>query len=259
MAHACLGGCMILTGHEIERERTNGRITIDPFIPEQVNPNSYNFRLGKTLRVYRPGVLDVRQANGYDEIEIPDDGYVLEPGRLYLAHTIEVLGSDYYAPTFAARSSVARLGVFINLSASLGDIGYKGQWTLQLYTMNRVKVYPGINIGQMMWWRPKGQIVLYSGKYQGAEGPRSSDIHVDFDKQIARQRLPGLYASVDHCEVGNKFAALAEQSPRFSVPAAFCIPAREYVGAVSAEQGQALAAAFSDLQATIGAFFIETV
>lgn len=225
---------MILTGHEIERERANGRITIHPFIPEQVNPNSYNFRLGKTLRVYGPGVLDVRQANEYHDIEIPDDGYVLEPGRLYLAHTMEVLGSDHYAPTFAARSSVARLGVFINLSASLGDIGYKGQWTLQLYTMNRVRVYPGINIGQMMWWRPKGRIILYSGKYQGAAGPRSSDIYIDFDKQIARQRLPALYASVDRGEVGNKFAALAEQSRRFSVPAAFCIPASEYAGAVSA-------------------------
>jgi deoxycytidine triphosphate deaminase len=250
---------MILTGHEIERERANGRITIDPFIPEQVNPNSYNFRLGKTLRVYGPGVLDVRQANGYDDIEIPEDGYVLEPGRLYLAHTIEVLGSDHYAPTFAARSSVARLGVFINLSASLGDIGYKGQWTLQLYTMNRVRVYPGINIGQMMWWRPKGRIILYSGKYQGAAGPRSSDIYIDFDKQIARQRLPALYATLDRGEVGNKFAALAEQSHRFSVPAAFCIPASEYTGALSAGQRQALAAAFSDLHATIGAFFIETM
>lgn len=101
--------------------------------------------------------LDARRTNGFEEIEIPDGGYVLEPGRLYLAHTVEVLGSEHYAPTFAARSSVARLGLFINLSASLGDIGYTGQWTLQLYSMNRVRVYPGINIGQMMWWRPQGR------------------------------------------------------------------------------------------------------
>ncbi|WP_405726154.1 dCTP deaminase domain-containing protein [Streptomyces sp. NBC_01537] len=115
--------------------------------------------------------LDARRTNGFEEIEIPDGGYVLEPGRLYLAHTVEVLGSEHYAPTFAARSSVARLGLFINLSASLGDIGYTGQWTLQLYSMNRVRVYPGINIGQMMWWRPQGEIVLYDGKYQGSLGP----------------------------------------------------------------------------------------
>lgn len=250
---------MILTGTEIEREWKQGRITIDPFVSEQVNPNSYNFRLGRTLRIYRTAVLDPRRASEYEQFEIPDDGYVLEPGRLYLAHTMEVLGSDHYAPTFAARSSVARLGMFINLSASLGDIGFKGQWTLQLYTMNRIKVYPGICIGQMMWWRPKGEIVLYSGKYQGTLGPRSSDIHVDFDRKLAQQRLPGLRAGVDAAEVGPKFAALAAGSRHCSIPAAFCVPASEYVAAVPPERAKELADAFGDLSATVGAFFTETV
>jgi len=224
-----------------------------------VNPNSYNFRLGRTLRTYRNSPLDPRHPNEFDEIEIPDEGYVLEPGRLYLAHTIEVLGSDHYAPTFAARSSVARLGMFINLSASLGDIGYKGQWTLQLYTLNRVRVYPGINVGQMMWWRPQGEVVLYEGKYQGATGPRSSDIHIDFDKQIARQRFPGLGASGDRAEVGPKFAALATSSRDFRVPDAFCVPAGEFTDARTAEQTAALEDAFADLRATVGAFYTESV
>ncbi|MFI5779564.1 dCTP deaminase domain-containing protein [Nocardia sp. NPDC051570] len=249
---------MILTGSEIEREWTNGRITIAPFVPEQVNPNSYNFRLGDTLRVYRDVSLDARNHNEFDEIHIPEEGYVLEPGRLYLAHTIEVLGSDHYAPTFAARSSVARLGMFINLSASLGDIGYKGQWTLQLYTLNRVRVYAGINIGQMMWWRPQGEVVLYDGKYQGSTGPRSSDIHVDFDKQIARQRFPGLGATADAGEVGPKFAALAQSSRQFQVPPAFCVPAGELADAMTVERRDALADAFADLRATVGAFFTES-
>ncbi|WP_433532918.1 dCTP deaminase domain-containing protein [Micromonospora sp. CA-263727] len=250
---------MILTGSEIARERANGRITIEPFTPEQVNPNSYNFRLGRTLRVYQQMPLDARRTNEFEEIEIQDDGYVLEPGRLYLAHTVEVLGSEHYAPTFAARSSVARLGLFINLSASLGDIGYTGQWTLQLYSMNRVRVYPGINIGQMMWWQPRGEILLYDGKYQGSVGPRSSDIHVDFDKQFARQRFPGLGASIDVAEVGPKFAELAASSHRFRVPSAFVVPAGEFTSALTEEQQAALADAFVDLRATVGAFFADSV
>ncbi|TNH29641.1 deoxycytidine triphosphate deaminase [Micromonospora orduensis] len=250
---------MILTGSEIEKEWAQGRITIEPFTPEQVNPNSYNFRLGKTLRVYSGETLSPRTPNEFVEIEIPDDGYVLEPGKLYLAHTIEVLGSDHYAPTFAARSSVARLGMFINLSASLGDIGYKGQWTLQLYTLNRVRVYTGLNIGQMMWWKPQGDVDLYEGKYQGATGPRSSDIHVDYDKQFARQRFPGLGASVSVADVGPKFAALAASSREFSVPPAFCIGAGEFAGALSAEQTAELTDAFADLRATVGAFYTESL
>lgn len=250
---------MILTGSEIEREWANGRITIDPFIPEQVNPNSYNFRLGKKLRVYRDMPLDTRSQNDFDEVEIPDEGYVLEPGKLYLAHTIEVLGSEHYVPTFAARSSVARLGLFINLSASLGDIGYVGQWTLQLYTMNPVRVYSGINIGQMMWWRPQGDIVLYKGKYQGSSGPRTSDIHVDFHKHFARQRFPGLGASIDVTATGPKFAALAECSRNFRVPPAFCVPAGEFADALTDEQNAALTEAFADLRATVGAFFPDSM
>jgi len=250
---------MILTGIEIEKERANGRITIEPFAPEQVNPNSYNFRLGRTLRVYRTSVLDPKVPNDFEEIEIPEEGYILEPGRLYLAHTIEVLGSEYYAPTFAARSSVARLGMFIHLSSGLGDIGYKGQWTLQLYTLNRIRVYPGMNIGQMMWWRPQGEVVLYDGKYQGASGPRSSDIHVDFEKHIARQRFPGLRSPIDPAEVGPKFANLAACSAQFSVPAAFCLPAGEFSDALTDEQAGQLAEVFADLRATVGAFYTESV
>jgi deoxycytidine triphosphate deaminase len=250
---------MILTGTEIQREWANGRITIEPFTPEQVNPNSYNFRLGRTLHIYDEFPLDPRQENAVKEIEIPVEGRVLEPGRLYLAHTFEVLGSDYYAPTFAARSSVARLGMFINLSASLGDIGFKGQWTLQLYTLNPVRVYPDINIGQMMWWKPQGSIELYDGKYQGSVGPRSSDIHIDFHKQIARQRLPGLGAGVDPAEVGPKFAELSACSADFRVPRAFCVPAGEFAQAITVEQDAALADAFTDLRATVGAFYAESV
>jgi deoxycytidine triphosphate deaminase len=224
-----------------------------------VNPNSYNFRLGRTLRVYQNLPLDPRIPNEFAEIEIPDEGYLLESGRLYLGHTIEVLGSDHYAPTFAARSSIARLGIFINLSASLGDIGYKGQWTLQLYAAHPVRVYPGITIGQMMWWQPQGEVVLYDGKYQGASGPRSSDIHIDFDKQLARQRFPGLGATVDPAEVGGKFAALAASSSRYPVPTAFCVPADEFADAMSAEQADQLRHAFDDLKATVGAFYTESV
>jgi deoxycytidine triphosphate deaminase len=249
---------VILTGSEIEREWANGRITIEPFTPEQVNPNSYNFRLGPTLRVYRSMPLDAKRTNEFDEIQIPEEGYVLEPGRLYLAHTIEVLGSESYAPTFAARSSVARLGIFINLSASLGDIGFTGQWTLQLYSLNRVRVYPGINIGQMMWWRPQGEIKLYDGKYQGSVGPRSSDIHLDIDKQFARQRFPGLGASVEVAEVGPKFAQLALHSRDYRVPTAFCVPAGEFTDALTDEQHRALREAFDDLRATVGAFYADS-
>jgi deoxycytidine triphosphate deaminase len=172
---------MILTGRQIIQEYLDGHIVIDPFEPEQVNPNSYNFRLGPTFRVYTDFPLDPRWPNAYTDLEIPAEGFVLQPHRLYLGCTVEVLGSTRYVPTYAARSSVARLGLFINLSASLGDIGFIGQWTLQLYTVHPLRVYAGMKIGQMMWWQPKGEIVLYEGKYQGSVGPQSTQLFKDFE------------------------------------------------------------------------------
>lgn len=172
---------MILTGPEIAQQRAAGRICIDPFRIEHINPNSYNFTLGKTLKCYRDLPLDPRRPNECDEIHIGEEGQVLERDRLYLGHTVERLGSDHFAPTFAARSSVARLGLFINLSASLGDIGYCGQWTLQLFCVHPVRIYAGMRIGQMMWWTPSGDIELYSGKYQSSNGPASTLIYRDFE------------------------------------------------------------------------------
>lgn len=174
---------MILTGNEITREWRNGRIIIDPFDGSQVNPNSYNFRLGTLCRVYSSFPLDPRRANDYEVLQLPEDGFLIEPGRLHLCCTMERLGSEHYAPTFAARSSIARLGLFINLSASLGDIGFIGQWTLQLYSVHPVRVYPGMNIGQMMWWRTQGEVSLYEGKYQHSQGPQTTLIHRDFEQK----------------------------------------------------------------------------
>src|ERR1700704_5372641 len=148
---------MILSGHQITLERSAGRIVIDPFDETAVNPNSYNFTLSDRLVVYADGGLDASRGD-----------------------RTGVLGSEYYAPTFAARSSVARLGLFINLSAPLGDIGFIGRWTLQLYPTQDVIVYEGMQIGQMMWWKTLGAISLYDGKYQHATGPRSSMLYRSF-------------------------------------------------------------------------------
>lgn len=176
---------MILTGNQITAEVQKGRIVIDPFDPSCVNPNSYNFTLSDTFKVYDTDVIDTRAENRTKTVRMQGGEIVLEPRRLYLAVTRERLGSNHFAPTFAARSSVARLGMFINLSAPLGDIGFIGQWTLQLFSLHPIRVYEGMRIGQMMFWHPTGEIELYRGKYQGAQEPMASQIFRDLDKRRA--------------------------------------------------------------------------
>ncbi len=147
---------MILTGAEIVKQHARQRIIIDPYDPAGVGPNSYDFHLGPTLRVYTRFPLDADGDNPTTALTIPPEGMVLEPQRLYLGHTVEILGSAYYAASYAARSSVARLGLFINLSATLGEAGFIGHWPLHLVAVQPLRIYAGMPIGQMIWWKTQG-------------------------------------------------------------------------------------------------------
>jgi dCTP deaminase len=147
---------MILTGTEILEQRRLGRIRIEPFHPEQISPNSYDFRLGDAVEMYSSDVLDFRQENPRIKIPIPDDGLLLASDKIYLAATEELIGSDHFAAIVHARSSVARLGLFVHVTADLIDIGSYDRWILQLHAVQPVRIYRGMRIGQVTFWCAKG-------------------------------------------------------------------------------------------------------
>ena len=60
----------MLTASKILEEVKSGGIKIEPFDRNQLNPNSYNVRLGNTLKVYTSEVLDFEKDNPYKTIEI---------------------------------------------------------------------------------------------------------------------------------------------------------------------------------------------
>lgn len=170
---------MILTGPEIAHQVKRGDITIAPFDQECVSPNSYDFHLSRDLCWYTDEVLDCRRENPAIRARIPDEGVVLFPGRIYLASTAEKMGSERFVPIIRARSSIARLGLFVHVTADLIDIGSINHWTLQLHAVQPVRVYPGMRIGQVTFWVTRGEIVLYTGKYQGSTLPMPSLVHRD--------------------------------------------------------------------------------
>jgi dCTP deaminase len=174
---------MILTGPEITAAAQDGRLRIAPFTPDQVNPNSYNVRLGPTLVTYTADVLDAHQPNAIAEFTIGPDGYVLQPGELYLGHTLEEVGSNIFVPLLFGRSSVGRLGLFVEITAPIGDIGFHGQWTLMLTPIRPLRVYAGMRIGQIMFFASAGPIAPYTGKYQAAAGPQPSAYWRDLTKR----------------------------------------------------------------------------
>lgn len=173
---------MILTGRKIEEEVEEGRITIDPFDRNNINPNSYDFRLGDMIKTYRNRILDAQMPQEVDTHEIGEEGFVLQTNRVYLGSTKEVMGSRHYVPIIRGRSSIGRLGLFIHITADLIDIGSINRWTLQLHASQPIIIYPGMKIGQVTFWTVTGDIELYSGKYGDTMEPQESLIWKDFEK-----------------------------------------------------------------------------
>jgi dCTP deaminase len=165
---------MILTGRAIADAVSNGDIVISPFDENAIGVNSYDFRLGNRCRTYDGDVLDSSVVNPSSLTVIGDEGMVIVPSRLYLFNTYETMGSNKYVPIIRGRSSVGRLGLFIDITADLIDIGSINQWTLQLHAVSPIKIYPGMKIGQVTFWKPHGEIELYNGKYGSLESPVAS-------------------------------------------------------------------------------------
>ncbi|MBX6381315.1 MAG: dCTP deaminase, partial [Thermoflavifilum aggregans] len=101
---------MILSDKRILEEIEKGNIVIEPFHREYLGSNSYDVHLGKYLAVYRDHELDAKKHNQIEEIEIPEEGYVLQPGILYLGVTQEYTETHAFVPFLEGKSSTGRLG-----------------------------------------------------------------------------------------------------------------------------------------------------
>lgn len=177
------GLIMILSGKEIER-RLNSDIKITPFNPQQVGPNSYNLRLHNELMVYKDKVLDMKRKNDIQKIILPETGLILQPGILYLGRTYEHTETNNLVPMIEGRSSIGRLGLFIHITAGFGDVGFKGYWTLEIFCVQPVKIYPHVEICQIFYHTIEGKFQNYeSNKYQNNQGIQPSLLYKDFDQE----------------------------------------------------------------------------
>lgn len=154
---------MILTGGKIRAEVAAGRIVIEPFSVSLLNQHSYTVRLGNDLLRLDTDVLDVLAPPAARTMPIGDDGLVLEPRRVYLAHTVERLGSTHFVPILMGLRDLASLGLFVHVSADLGNLGAVHRWTLELVATQPIRLYPGIAVAQMCFFVTTGERVLYDG------------------------------------------------------------------------------------------------
>ena len=186
---------MILSDRTIREEVEAGRIEIDPFDPDCVQPSSVDLHVDNSFRVFhnaRHPFIDVKQElpDLTEVVEVkPDEPFILHPGEFVLGSTLERvrLPHDLVA-RLEGKSSLGRLGLLIHSTAGYVDPGWDGYLTLELSNVANlpITIYPGMKIGQISFFRltteadtPYGSDRAGS-KYQGQRGPTASRFFQEF-------------------------------------------------------------------------------
>jgi dCTP deaminase len=188
---------MILSDRDIRAAIAEGRIVIDPFTPESVQPSSVDLHLGNRFRVFRNSrypFIDVRveQPDLTELVEIEgDDPFILHPGEFVLGSTLErvALPNDLVA-RLDGKSSLGRLGLLIHSTAGYVDPGWEGTLTLELSNVANLPItlYHGMRIGQIGFERLTSPVEIAYGderlgsRYRGQTDPTASRYARDFDR-----------------------------------------------------------------------------
>ena len=188
---------MILSDRDIRSAIEAGRIVIDPFTPEAIQPSSVDLHVDRRFRVFRNNrypFIDVRtdQPDLTELVEIdPEQPFILHPGEFVLGSTLERVSlPDDLVARLEGKSSLGRLGLLIHSTAGYVDPGWDGNLTLELSNVANLPItlYYGMKIGQISFQRMSSPVEVAYGddrigsKYRGQTDPTASRYHVDFDK-----------------------------------------------------------------------------
>lgn len=162
---------MILVDWQIRDRIGRGFISIDPFDPALIQPNSIDIRLGNHFVWYETGddIIDPYNGNsvGSGIQEQTAGSFVLRPGAFVLARTLERVGlPDNIVATIEGKSSIARLGITLHQTGGWIDAGFQGTITLEMCNVNSrpVKVYANMPIGQLVFYPTERAEFPYSRK-----------------------------------------------------------------------------------------------
>jgi dCTP deaminase len=170
---------MILGDKDILKEIANKTIIIEPFDLKNLGTNSYDVHLGKYLATYQNDILDAKMHNQITSFEIGEEGFVLQPNKLYLGVTAEYTEIHAHVPFLEGKSSVGRLGIDIHATAGKGDVGFCNTWTLEISVSQPVRVYAGMPIGQLIFFVVSGEIENYYNKKENAKYTQRTDKPVE--------------------------------------------------------------------------------
>jgi dCTP deaminase len=180
---------VLLSDRDIRKEIESGRVVLDPFDADMIQPSSVDVRLDRYFRLFdnhKYPVIDPaeEQPELTRFVEVPpDEPFVLHPGEFVLASTFELVTlPDDISSRLEGKSSLGRLGLLTHSTAGFIDAGFSGHVTLELSNVATlpIKLYPGMKIGQLCFFRLSSPVEhpygsdRYGSRYQGQRGPTAS-------------------------------------------------------------------------------------
>ena len=169
------------------KEGSIGTESIDLHLGSEIKKMKTNksLRMQDEEGVFWLDVYDPKEDYDYELIEFDSkDRVLLMPRELYLAHTIEFVGSDYYHPQLHDKSSCMRAGISTHGNSGFGDCGFYGQWTLEIQVVKPTILYLEMAICQISFETMEGTRSLYSdrksSKYMNQTGATESKINKNF-------------------------------------------------------------------------------
>jgi dCTP deaminase len=150
---------MFLSDLDIKKEIKSGRIVLRPFDEEQLQPVSYDVRLGNKFIVNdesKTHLIDPEKkifAHTHEVVIKDKEEFVLHPGVAVLGVTKEFFGSDHFLIQIGGKSSLARIGLMIHNTAGIINPGHFLNVTLELSNQNNVPIIlrPGMPIAQILF------------------------------------------------------------------------------------------------------------
>ena len=142
--------CMVLSDRTIRRLLEEGRIGIDPYSEDLLQPSSVDVRVDRLFRVFRNSrypYIDVKEPmeDLTELVEVADvEPFILHPGEFVLGSTLErVTLPDDLVARLEGKSSLGRLGLLIHSTAGFIDPGFDGHITLELSNVDPRTNSPG--------------------------------------------------------------------------------------------------------------------
>ncbi|HEY9682381.1 MAG TPA: dCTP deaminase [Oculatellaceae cyanobacterium] len=174
----------ILVDYEIRREIAEGMLIVEPFDDALVQPNSYDVRLDRKFSWHEAEdaqhpIIDPYMPESIRSgvVEQESDSIVIRPGQFILGATLEsVCLPNYIVGQLTGKSSLARLGVMVHVTAGFIDAGFShppAKITLEIVNVgNRpVRLHAGMSIAQMVFTKTAECQLPYhkkpSAKYNG--------------------------------------------------------------------------------------------